>query len=124
MLSALRIKGVLSPSSRDWLLLFVPNLLLRIFYLIFGLSGGYGQSNGCGFAKRKSFYAVTESLHAPSRHPRTTPQENHAPHAGALHVQGPRVPADHPASKHMVDGDQNLATTRNRKKGWERERWQ
>ena len=110
MLSALRIKGVLSPSSRDWLLLFVPNLLLRIFYLIFGLSGGYGQSNGFGIAKRKSFYAVTESPHAPSRHPKTTPQENHAPHVGSLHVQDPRAPADRPASKHLVDGDQNLAT--------------
>ena len=112
-MSALRIKGVLSPSSRDWLILFAPNLLLRIFNLIFGLSAGYGQSNGCGIVKRKPFYAVTESLHAPSRHPRTTPQENHAPHVRALHVQGPRAPADRPASKHMVDGDQNLATTRN-----------
>ena len=112
MLSALRIKGVLSPSSRDWLLLFVPNLLLRIFYLIFGLSGGYGQSNGCGIVKRKPFYAVTESLHAPSRHPKTIPQENHAPHVGALHVQDPRAPADCPASKHMVDGDQNLANNK------------
>ena len=111
-MSALRIKGVLSPSSRDWLLLFVPNLLLRIFYLIFGLSGGYGQSNGFGIAKRKSFYAVTESLHAPSRHPKTIPQENPAPHVGALHVQDPRAPADRPASKHMVDGDQNFANNK------------
>ena len=124
MLSALRIKGVLSPSSRDWLLLFVPNLLLRIFYLIFGLSGGYGQSNGCGIVKRKPFYAVTESLHAPSRHPKTIPQENPAPHVGALHVQDPRAPAGRPASKHLVDGDQNLATTRNRTRGWGRKRWQ
>ena len=111
-MSALRIKGVLSPSSRDWLLLFVPNLLLRIFYLIFGLSGGYGQSNGFGIAKRKSFFAVTESPHAPSRHPKTIPQENHAPHVGAPHVQDPRAPADRPASKHMVDGDQNLANNK------------
>ena len=140
-MSALRIKGVLSPSSRDWLLSFVPNILLRIFYLIFGLSGGYGQSNGFGIAKRKSFYAVTESPHAPSRHPKTIPQENLAPHVGALHVQDPRAPADRPASKHLVDGDQNLArhpqpATRNdeepnkplpwsnRTRGWGRKRWQ
>ena len=116
MLSALRLKEVLSPSLRDWLFLSVHNIYIKWFHLIFVVSGGNGQRNGCGQALRKSAAAPQGPLMLPQGIQGQPHKEAHASRCLDLPPRSQR--ASIPTAQ-QDNGDQNLhsspAPTKNRR---------
>ena len=115
MLSALRLKEVLSPSLRDWLFLDVHKFYIMCFCSIFGMSGGNGQSNGCGSVLRKSAAAPQ----GPSMLPQGIQGQPHKEdHASRGLDPPPRSPRANRLTAQQVKGDQNLHSNPAPTKNW------